>query len=245
MNLPTAQTLYRTIDDTWPAAEVHTTDEWTLRFGAGGGSRVSAATANTPVSIADIATAETAMVSWGQSPLFMIREGDEELDQQLSDLGFQIKDPVTMYAAQLSEMDIQRPPPVTSFEVWPPLNCQKEIWQDGGIGSGRFDVMERANGPKTTLLGRLNDTPAGTTFVGISGHLAMMHALEVKNDIRRKGLARMLTNAACLWGRDQGAKTMTLVTTTANEAANRLYSSLGMQVVGHYHYRIKSKDNAT
>lgn len=182
------------------------------------------------------------MANWGQKPLFMIRDGDDDLDQHLAGLGYMIKDPVTMYAGRLADMSIQRPPPVTSFEVWPPLHCQKEIWQEGGIGPARLDVMGRVIGPKTTLLGRIEDAPAATAFVAIYNDTAMIHALEVRQDKRRRGLARMLTHAACLWAQDQGAGVITLVTTTANVGANKLYSSLGMQVVGHYHYRTKPED---
>lgn len=239
MILPDAQTLYETIDRTWPAAEIVETEHWTMRFGAGGGSRVSSANAKGPVARGHIDAAARQMRDWEQSPLFMIRAGNDALDRELNDLGYVIKDPVTMYAAPVSALTLQRPPPVTSFEVWPPLACQKEIWAEGGIGSGRLAVMERAIEPKTTLLGRTEDTPCGTAFVGSHDGCAMIHALEIKRDMRRKGLARHLTIGAAFWAAEQGTEFLTLVTTTENAAANGLYSSLGMQVVGHYHYRTK------
>jgi ribosomal protein S18 acetylase RimI-like enzyme len=98
--------------------------------------------------------------------------------------------------------------------------------------------MERARDPKTTLLGRQNDQPAGTVFVGIAADCAMIHALEISSAHRRQGLARYLTRAAAFWAEDNGADYLTLVTTQANIGANALYSSLGMTLVGHYHYRI-------
>lgn len=239
MTFPTAQTIYDAIDHTWPAAEYLTTEKWTFRRGAGGGSRVSAATANGDVSDDDIVEAEAQMMRWSQSGLFMIRDGETDLDQQLERLGYVIKDPVTLYAAPLEELTQQRPPPVSSFVSWPPLASQKEIWADGGIGPERLAIMGRAEGPKTTLLGRAKDTPAGTVYVGISGAQAMIHALEVHVDMRRSGMGRILTTAAAVWAKGQGASYLSLATTDANVAANRLYSSLGMQVVGQYHYRIK------
>ncbi len=65
----------------------------------------------------------------------------------------------------------------------------------------------------------------------------MIHALEISSAHRRQGLAKHLTRGAAFWARDNGADYLTLVTTTANLGANALYSSLGMTVVGHYHYR--------
>jgi GNAT superfamily N-acetyltransferase len=203
-----------------------------------GGSRVSAATAEADFDEADIAEAEFAMREVGQTPLFMIREGEDRLDQMLATRGYVVKDPVNLYAAPVAEIATARPPPVTCFEVWPPLAVQAEIWAAGGIGQGRLDVMDRARAPKTTLLGRMNDQPAGTVFVGIAADCAMIHALEIAVDYRGKGLARQMTRAAAFWGQDNGAAFLTLVTTQANAGANALYASLGMTLVGQYHYRI-------
>ncbi len=237
MSFPDVQKLYAVIDGTWPASAKQALGPWTIRLGGSGGSRVSAATAERSVADADIPYAEAAMREAGQRPLFMIREGETALDHSLAARGYVIKDPVNLYAAPVGQIATQRPPPVTSFEVWPPLAAQVEIWAKGGIGSGRLAVMERARRPKTTLLGRENDQPAGTVFVGIAADCAMIHALEISSAHRKKGLARHLTRAAAFWAQDNGADYLTLVTTQANIGANALYSSLGMTLVGQYHYR--------
>ena len=237
MTLPDAQELYAVIDGPRPAAAKHAIGPWTIRIGQGGGSRVSAATAALPVQDSDIPLAQEAMREAGQTPLFMIRDGDNDLDQWLAARGYVIKDPVNMYAAPIEMIVTQRPPPVTTFEVWPPLAAQAEVWAAGGIGEGRLAVMDRARHPKTTLLGRVHDRPAGTGFVGIAGGCAMIHALEIAVEYRRRGLARHLTQAVAFWAQDQGANYLTLVTTQANAGANALYSSLGMTLVGQYHYR--------
>ena len=238
MTLPNAQRLYAIIDGTWPASAKQVVGPWTVRLDGSGSSRVSAATAEQPVTDADIDPAAAAMREAGQMPLFMIREGDGALDQMLADRGYTIKDPVNMYAAPAREIATDRPPPVTAFTVWPPLATQAEIWAAGGISQGRIDVMDRARQPKTTLLGRLNDRPAGTVYVGIAADCAMIHALEIAEVHRRQGLARHLTQAAAFWALDEGAAYLTLVTTKANIGANALYTSLGMTLVGEYHYRI-------
>lgn len=238
MTLPDAQKLYAVIDGTWPSLAKRAVGPWTIRIDGKGGSRVSATSAEQPVRDSDIPQAQEAMREVGQTPLFMIREGDHKLDYLLAARGYVIKDPVNLYAAPVGDIATERPPPVTAFTVWPPLAVQAEVWAAGGIGQGRLDVMDRARQPKTTILGRLNDRPAGTVFVGIAADCAMIHALEIAKEHRRQGLAQFLTRASAFWAQDQGATFLTLVTTQANAGANALYTSLGMTLVGQYHYRI-------
>jgi GNAT superfamily N-acetyltransferase len=237
MSFPDIHKLYAVIDGTWPSSAKQALGPWTIRLDSGGGSRVSAATAELAAGDADIPQAEAAMREAGQVPLFMIRAGYEALDRHLAARGYQIKDVSNLYAAPIADVATQRPPPVTSFEVWPPLAAQLEIWAEGGIGSGRIAVMDRARHPKTTLMGRLSDRPAGTVYVGVAADCAMIHALEISDQHRRQGLARHLTRAAAFWAQDNGAAYLTLVTTQANIGANALYASLGMTLVGQYHYR--------
>ena len=237
MTFPTVQKLYAVVEGTWPPSAKQALGPWAIRLDDSGSSRVSAATAEAAVTDADIPVAEEAMREAGQLPLFMIRDGENALDAHLAARGYVIKDPVNLYAAPVVDVATKRPPPVTSFEVWPPLAAQVEIWADGGIGSGRIAVMDRARHPKTTLLGRVNDRPAGTVFVGIAADCAMIHALEIGAQHRRQGLAQHLTRAAAFWAQENGADYLTLVTTQANVGANALYTSLGMTLVGQYHYR--------
>ncbi|MEL7114853.1 MAG: GNAT family N-acetyltransferase, partial [Pseudomonadota bacterium] len=100
-------------------------------------------------------------------------------------------------------------------------------------------ALDRAEGPKTSLLGRAKDQPAGTAFVAIHQGIAMIHAIEVTSALRRLGVARYILQCAAHWAQDQGATHLTLLVTKANAAANALYASLGMESVGQYHYRIK------
>ncbi len=241
MRLPSAQTLYDVIDATWPAAEKQQAGPFTLRCGLGGGSRVSAATATAPASIDDIQSASDAMRNMGQPALFMVRGSEDALDAQLAGLGFEVMDPVTLYAAPIDVVATERPPHMAVFTAWPPLAVQAEIWAQGGVGPARLAVMERTPDPKIAFLGRARDQPAGAVFVGIAHECAMIHALEIGDTYRRQGLGLHMTRAAAFWGRDNGARFLTLVTTNANTGANALYTSLGMQVVGHYHYRIKKE----
>ncbi|MEY4981892.1 MAG: hypothetical protein RIR62_158, partial [Pseudomonadota bacterium] len=89
------------------------------------------------------------------------------------------------------------------------------------------------------LLGRAGDRAAGVAFVACYGKCAMLHALEVTPALRRQGTAHNMLRAAANWAQDQGAVTLALLVTAANQPARNLYAFLEMQVVGHYHYRAK------
>lgn len=246
MTLPDVWQIYDVTQATWPPAATWPQDGWTIRDGAGGGKRVSAATLADPQSdLPDIAAAEAAMRQLGQTPLFMIREGETQLDSALSGKGYAVIDPVNLYAIPISALIQDAQPGRTTFAIWEPLQIQREIWADGDIGPKRVDVMARAAGPKTSLFGRTADRPAATAFVAISDGIAMVHALEVRSFLRRSGLGHRMMQAAGLWAAQNGAQTMTVLCTQANAAANGLYTSLGMALVGQYHYRIHPAKVAT
>lgn len=225
------------IDGTWPAARFERQGVWTLRQGQGGGSRVSAATANGPVTSTDITTAETAMRDMGQQPIFMIRAGDDHLDQQLDAMGYAIKDPVQVYACAVGDLTDKPLPRVMVIPVWEPLAIMREIWAAGGIGPARLAIMERAAGPKTGFMVRHREMPGGAAFIAIHQGVAMVHAVEILPHQRRAGVGGWVMRGAAIWAAANGAHTLSVMCTTANTGANALYASLGMRGVGHYHYR--------
>jgi len=202
---------------------------------------VSAATPAGPATAADLPLAEQEIRNLGQTPLFMIRQGEDWLDAMLEAQGYAIKDPVFLRLApvgRLTALPLER---AKTFRVWPPLETQKEIWAEGGIGPARLAVMERAEGPKTSILGRDGNSPAGSVFVAMQNGVAMLHAMEVAADFRRRGLARKLIAAVGHWAADHDASHVALLVTKANTGANALYASMGFEVVGEYHYRTKTE----
>jgi ribosomal protein S18 acetylase RimI-like enzyme len=226
--------LAEVMEATWPPATRQSVGPFTLRDGAGGGKRVSAASCDGPFTTADLDVVEAAMAQ----PLMLIRAGEEELDAALDARGWRIVDPVVAYAAPVAALAADLPG-LTAFPHWPPLEIARSIWAEGGIGPARLAVMERVRGPKTALLGRIDDRPAGVVFVACHGPEAMLHALEVRAAYRRQGLAGNLVVAAANWAAEAGATRLSLVVTRQNAAARALYARLGFEVVGEYHYRMK------
>lgn len=229
--MPDAQRLYGVVERTWPPAQLQTVGGWTIRNGAGGGKRVSAATG-----AGDIAQAEDAMRAIGQTPLFMIRAGDEALDSELDKRGYDLIDEVVLYAAPVELLTNLEIPPVTCFNIWEPLAIMAEIWAQGGIGPERLAVMQRAH-CKTAILSRWNEKPAGVAFAGVHDGVAMVHAVEVLPHQRKMGVAQWMMRAAAFWAERQGASHLAVLCVAQNKPANALYTKLGFTPVGTYHYR--------
>jgi GNAT superfamily N-acetyltransferase len=229
----TPETLSLVMEATWPPARAWGEGAVTFRDGAGGGKRVSAASVDAGWTLADLVALE-AMAE----PLALIRAGDQALDQALAARGWRVVDPVVVYAAPVADLAADLPP-LAAFPHWPPLAVAAAIWEEGGIGPARLAVMERVKGAKTVILARYQDRPAGVAFVSCAGADAMLHALEVRPTLRRLGVGQTLLQAAATWAAAQGADRLSLAVTERNDPARALYTRLGMQAVGQYHYRTK------
>jgi ribosomal protein S18 acetylase RimI-like enzyme len=234
---------YDVTEETWCPKSLWIAGGWTIRDGAGGGKRVSAATLAGELKDADFDVAETAMTKMGQTPLFMIRHGEDALDNALAERGYALIDPVQAYTIDVQELT-QELPRLACYSLFPPLAVMTGIWAQAGIGPARIEVMSRVKGPKTTIFGRAKDKSAGAAFVAIHKNVAMLHALEVKENRRRQGVAVNMMRAAANWAQDNGARELSVVVTLSNDGGNALYRSLGMKPVGRYHYRIKDPKRA-
>jgi GNAT superfamily N-acetyltransferase len=241
---PPLPRLLAAIDQTWPAATMVEAGPWILREGRGGGQRVSAATprGSEPILDEDITAAEKAMRMMGQHPIFMLTPQQSALDADLAAHGYVVKDPVNLWLCPTEQITDRRLPRVTAFAIWEPLAIMREIWQEGGIGPARLAVMERVQGPKTAIFGRVSDRPAGAAFCALYDGIAMVHAVEIVPEHRQKGLGGWMMRAAALWAARHHAPWLAVMCTKANAGANALYASLGMQIVGEYHYRVLPDD---
>lgn len=221
------------MEATWPPKAAWRYGGLVLRDGDGGGKRVSAASCDGDWTPEDLDHLESM-----DAPLVLIREGEHRLDQALEARGWRVVDPVVAYTAQVQALMAELPP-LAAFAHWPPLQIAASIWEEGGIGPDRLRVMDRVGLPKAAILARQGDRPAGTAFVAVLGGDAMLHALEVRPQLRRQGVGATLLRAAANWAASEGAERLSLVVTRQNTAARALYDRLGMACVGQYHYRAK------
>jgi GNAT superfamily N-acetyltransferase len=234
--LPAPDRLFTAMERTWPPYRAEVRDGWTIRAGAGGGQRVSAATRTEGG--ARIDDAVQAMLALGQRPLFMLRPGEDDLDGDLARAGFLLNDPVVFLAAPVAALASLDPRGLRAIRVGCPLRALADIWATGGIGPARLAVMDRVSVPKTMLMGRAGDRPAAAAFVAADGAVAMLHALEVAEPHRRQGMGRDLLGGAASWAAEQGAEVLALAVTEANVPARALYEGAGMLPAGRYHYRV-------
>lgn len=245
---PDLAALTAALEATWPPASATRLGPFTLREGAGGGSRVSAATAEAAAGPDDIAAATAAMRAAGTPPLFRLRPElcpwDATLDAALEASGHLRHDPTVFYAAPVAALAPEPLPRLRAFAIWPPLAIQRDLWAEAGIGPARLAVMARAAEPRAALLAREADRVAGTAFVALHGPLAMLHAMEVTPGLRRRGAARNMMRRAAEWAARAGAHWLALAVTEANAPARSLYEALGMRACGGYHYRRAPEETA-
>ena len=235
--------LFEALDSTWPAASKVPAGPWMLREGRGGGKRVSAATARGDWREDDLSAAEKSMKLMGQTPLFMIRPDENALDAALAERGYTLIDPVQLWSAPIDRLTDLKLPRVTAFAILKPFAIMRNLWAAGCICCTRQRIMGRAAAPKTGILGRVSDKPAGAAFCAVHGETAMVHALEIGSEHRQKGLGGWMMRCAALWAADQGATRIAVAATTENTGANALYATLKMEVAGHYHYRILNAES--
>lgn len=240
-----AEALFAAMDATWPARSYSAIGPWIVREGCDGGQRVSAATASRAVSKNDIPLAERAMDDLGQTRIFAIRDVNDPLDSLLEQRGYVVKDPVDLFAAPSEKIAAFDPHSIDAIFCESHFSIMEEVWAKGGIGAGRLAVMDRAPEPKTFLLGRYDARATGAGFVSCYKGIAMLHALEVLPHIRRSGLGLKMTGAAAAWAVRNQAQVFALVATSDNLPAQRLYRKMGMEVFGHYHYRIATPKTET
>jgi ribosomal protein S18 acetylase RimI-like enzyme len=232
------QELFAAVDGTWPAFSTHQLGIWTIREGRNAGQRVSAATTDQPASPTDIKQAADAMRALGQTPLFMVCHGQDELDAALGDMGYLVKDPVDLLLARSADLAAYNQSDLQVIFASDPMAIQTEIWDAGGIHSPRIDVMRNVQGPKSCLLGRYENHPVAAGFVACHNKIAMVHGVEVLPSARRKGVAESMMRGAAWWAQEQGAEWFSCLVVSENLPAKRLYHKLGMETATQYHYRV-------
>ena len=242
----TGAEVFAAVATTWPPATAERVGDFMVPQADAGGNRVSAARLfdATRIAGAELLQAEATMTAQGRAPLFQVLDHQTPLSAALDQRGYITRDATDILVIE-AETLAAVPPPVTVVGVWPPLAIRVELWDAAGSGAPRRAGMARADGPKTSFFGRINDKPAGAAYVGIHDDIAMLHALEVAPGARRRGLAAIMMRAAADWAQNNGATWLSVLVTQENESAQALYASLGLRRVGTYVYREKSERSET
>lgn len=230
---------------TWPAAELVPAGAFVVRRSRGGGRRPAAATlAGDGFTAADIDAAEARMRLWGQPLRFRLSPRQPALDAALSARGYTASEPSLLMAAPVAGLLAIEVPRLSAFDLWPPLAIMTEIWREGGIGPDRLAVMDRVDVPRTALFGRQGDRPAAAAFLAAGDGIAMIHALHVRSEARRNGLARRLLGHAARWAAAAGCTHLALSVSEGNAPAVALYRAIGMAEADRYLYRERREPEA-
>lgn len=231
--------LAQAFEDTWPAAEYADAGGFRVGRGLGAGGRVSSARAAGAWVPEDIPAAEAIHRAWGQQPMFRVLDDDASLIAALTTAGYRRETPTAIMQAPVASLTDQPVPFLTTFAIWPPLAIQRDIWKTGSISPARQAVMDRVVGPKTAILGRIDDRAAGAAFAAILSDVVMVHAVEVLPPFRRRGLAGWMMRQVALWAADQGVTRIGLAVSRANAGARATYDRLGFSEVAGYAYYAK------
>lgn len=116
------------------------------------------------------------------------------------------------------------------YTMWPVLHVMNELWEGGGIGADQRALMQRAPDPKAGILARIGQALGGVCFVALHGEIAVIHALHVEPDKRRKAVAAHLMKAAAVYAHEQGAAHIVAACAPDNAAANALFERIGMDL---------------
>ena len=81
--------------------------------------------------------------------------------------------------------------------------------------------------------------PRGLDLRPFTARMPLFTQSKIRAAQRQQGVASWLMKQAAFWAAEQGASRLNVACTKANVAANVLYRSIGMKVVGEYHYRMK------
>jgi GNAT superfamily N-acetyltransferase len=232
------------LDATWPAARRWNAGRATLRSDPGAGRRVNAISFDADAGADDIEAALAAIPA-GQTRRVLVPEGNVILDDALARRGFALETPVDLLVGPVAALTDRPLPRVSVFSIWEPLAMIRDIWAASGIGAERQAVMARVRGPRTALLARHRDKPAGAAFVACDGPTAVVHALAILPHQQRDGMGQWVMRAAAFWAADQGADRIAVFCETSNAPAQALFASLGLTRVGGYHYRVEPEEEPT
>ena len=106
-----------------------------------------------------------------------------------------------------------------------------------GFKSGLTEVLSAIRPPKGLFVISDGEAPLATALCVHDGEFAGVFEVATREDRRREGLGRAVTDAALRWARDHGAARAWLQVEADNAPAMALYRGRGFAEAYRYHYR--------
>jgi ribosomal protein S18 acetylase RimI-like enzyme len=242
--LPTEDLALEVMLAAWPPIERERLGDWTLRFAAGFTRRAnSVLPAGDPGGSLELAidACERAYAARALPTSFQLREGHvaEGLEELLAARGYAVEHPSLVLAGPLPAS--LPDPRVTHRET--PSDAWFDTWLEVAERS-EPDALElsraivgRASRPCTFALLHEQGRPIATALGTLSPGWLGLSCLAVRDEARRRGVARAMLGGLAAWARDRGADGLWLEVEAGNAPALALYDDLGLERIGAYRYR--------
>jgi ribosomal protein S18 acetylase RimI-like enzyme len=156
--------------------------------------------------------------------------------------GYATRDETLILAAPVADI-AEAPPPVSCFEIWPPLAVQEEIWAPAASARRARHHGAAPKVPRPPY-------SAGSTTVPPRNRLHRSAWRRSRCSMRskwhpsarRNGLARLMVRAGAAWAADRAPTTFTVLVTRANGGAAAL-RFLGPETCGKLSLSSEMKAN--
>ena len=231
--------------NTWPALKTAYYDGWLLRSSGGDTRRANSVNPWSRGSLTlgeRITDAEAIYARWGHKAIFRLTPlADDGLDDALAARGYTIEAPTFMQLAEATPL--RAAANVQLFErpenEW--IEAATGIRAIIGSAVDIFSAQHRAVGVEGRwALIRDAGRPVAIGVTAIERRWSGIHSIYVHKSARRKGYARLITEALIGAAHARGARHVWLQVEQANASALPLYDSLGFQTAYSYHYRVRA-----
>lgn len=226
----------------WPALRTIAIDGWLARLANGYTKRANSVNALGPAAAADgiIEAAEMLYARHGLPAIFRLSPlAPARIDAMLEAAGYVMFDPSLVLTAPIGAAETVSPVQIDTSPT--------PAWLGGFARANAVECEQRAT--HDAIIGAIATPTAFATIredaEGIGYGLAVLERgaiglfdIIVAPRHRGHGHGRALVTTLLEWGRLAGANHAYLQVREANEAARRLYASLGFAEAYRYHYRV-------
>jgi GNAT superfamily N-acetyltransferase len=228
----------------WPPLEREPLGDWTMRFARGFTRRANSVLPAGDPGVAleqAVETCEAAYRARGLSPSFQLRDGHvaDGLEELLRGRGYALEHPALVLAGPLP----RSLPDARVTHDDRPSDGWLETWvafaprSDPAAVERARGIVERIARPCTFALLHEEGRPIATALGTLSAGWLGVSCLSVREDARRRGVARAMLGSLAAWALDRGADGLWLEVEADNAPALTLYDDLGLERVGGYCYR--------
>ena len=234
----------------WPSHKMELYDGWILRFSYFYTHRTNSveqfSESSLPWSV-KIPYCEKEYARLGSPAIFKISPlVTPNFDFMLENRGYRVEHTTEVMTVSLKDADIgeSRLDPVTILPGIPPEWIQALFDLKGTVNRIHRRIvpsMYQAIPKETVCACCYKDGRIAATGLGILDRDYIgIYAIHVREDLRRRGLARRICSALLREGRRKGADNAYLQVVKGNEPARKLYTSIGFEKLYEYWFRVEA-----